>query len=318
MTLGKRIAAGRKRLGLTQDQLADKIGITAQAVSKWENDQSCPDISTLPKLADILQTTTDALLGRAEAPTPPPADPAPVQPAIKWSTGSRHYTLRHAFLALFIGAITLTAALLGHHMTFWSILWPSVILVVGVSGSWRRSSFFRIGCLLLGGWFLLENTGLLTIGLDTAMILPIILLLFGFSLLLDAMLGRKAVTHHGHHPSQGDYQIDGDRLCFRSSFGENRQKITMTRLSEGDISVSFGDYELDFSGVDQISDGCFLSANCSFGELLLVIPSRYLVQCDGSTSFASIETIGHPDPSHSASIALQANCSFGQITIKYI
>ena len=69
LTLGKRIIANRKRLGLTQDQLAEKLGLTAQAVSKWENDLSCPDISILPKLADIFNITTDELLGR-EAPLP--------------------------------------------------------------------------------------------------------------------------------------------------------------------------------------------------------------------------------------------------------
>ena len=47
---------------LTQDQLAESLGVTAQAVSKWENDVSCPDISILPQLADILHTTTDYLL----------------------------------------------------------------------------------------------------------------------------------------------------------------------------------------------------------------------------------------------------------------
>ena len=62
-TLGARISSHRKRLGLTQDQLAEQLGITAQAVSKWEHDQSCPDITMLPKLARIFGTTTDALLG---------------------------------------------------------------------------------------------------------------------------------------------------------------------------------------------------------------------------------------------------------------
>ena len=62
-TLGKRIMQCRKQLHLTQDQLADKLGVTAQAVSKWENNQSCPDIATLPKLASIFGITTDALLG---------------------------------------------------------------------------------------------------------------------------------------------------------------------------------------------------------------------------------------------------------------
>ena len=62
-TMGKRIAANRKRLGLTQDQMAEKLGVTAQAVSKWENDQSCPDIAMIPRLAELFGVSTDELLG---------------------------------------------------------------------------------------------------------------------------------------------------------------------------------------------------------------------------------------------------------------
>ena len=61
-TLGKRIAALRHKNQLTQDELAEKLGISSQAVSKWENDQSCPDISLLPLLAKTLGISTDELL----------------------------------------------------------------------------------------------------------------------------------------------------------------------------------------------------------------------------------------------------------------
>lgn len=61
--MGKRIAANRKRLHLTQDQMAEKLGVTAQAISKWENDQSCPDIAMLPRLAELFGISTDELLG---------------------------------------------------------------------------------------------------------------------------------------------------------------------------------------------------------------------------------------------------------------
>ena len=66
MTLGKRIMQLRKRLGLTQEQLAERVGVSAQAVSKWENDLSCPDISLLPVLAEIFGITVDELLGKEE------------------------------------------------------------------------------------------------------------------------------------------------------------------------------------------------------------------------------------------------------------
>ena len=67
-TLGGRIAEKRKARGLKQDELAERLGVSAQAVSKWENDISCPDIMTLPQLAEILGCSIDELLtGKEEA-----------------------------------------------------------------------------------------------------------------------------------------------------------------------------------------------------------------------------------------------------------
>lgn len=61
-TIGNRLAKYRKSLGMTQEDLAGKMGVSAQAVSKWETDASCPDISALPQLCKILGITTDELL----------------------------------------------------------------------------------------------------------------------------------------------------------------------------------------------------------------------------------------------------------------
>jgi len=61
-TLGSRIAEYRKAKGITQDQLAEYMGVSSQAVSKWENDLSCPDIALLPRLADYFGITVDKLL----------------------------------------------------------------------------------------------------------------------------------------------------------------------------------------------------------------------------------------------------------------
>ena len=62
MTVGKRIAALRREKNLKQDDLAQMLEVSPQAVSKWENDQTCPDISLLPKLAKILGVSVDELL----------------------------------------------------------------------------------------------------------------------------------------------------------------------------------------------------------------------------------------------------------------
>ena len=62
MTIGERINRARKDRGLTQEKLAEMMGVSSQAVSKWENDQSYPDITTLPKLAEIIGMSVDELL----------------------------------------------------------------------------------------------------------------------------------------------------------------------------------------------------------------------------------------------------------------
>lgn len=61
--LAKRIYESRKKMGVTQEVLADKLGITPQSISRWENGQSRPDVDMLPKLAAIFGTTIDALFG---------------------------------------------------------------------------------------------------------------------------------------------------------------------------------------------------------------------------------------------------------------
>ena len=61
-TLGTMIAELRKQHGMTQLELAEKMGVTDKAVSKWERDLSCPDIKSLPNLAQILGVSVEELM----------------------------------------------------------------------------------------------------------------------------------------------------------------------------------------------------------------------------------------------------------------
>ena len=62
--MGARILPRRKEKGLTQEALANKLGVSNQAVSKWEGDVCCPDLQLLPLLADTLELSLDELFGR--------------------------------------------------------------------------------------------------------------------------------------------------------------------------------------------------------------------------------------------------------------
>lgn len=150
-TLGKRIAAGRKKLKLTQDQLAEQLGVTAQAVSKWENNQSCPDISMLPKLAELFGTTTDALLGME------PVHEAQVVESENESfrigngnvevhyNGGRKGALGFALWVLATGGLLLSSALLSWELGFWEILWTTGFIVFGLFSLYPKFSFLGLG-----------------------------------------------------------------------------------------------------------------------------------------------------------------------------
>lgn len=62
-TLGQRIAHYRKLRGITQEELGEKCGVSSQAVSKWENDISAPDITLIGTLSGIFGISADELLG---------------------------------------------------------------------------------------------------------------------------------------------------------------------------------------------------------------------------------------------------------------
>ena len=62
--LAKNISLYRKQKSLTQEQLAELIGVSYQAVSKWETEKCLPDITVLPKLSDVFECNIDDLFSK--------------------------------------------------------------------------------------------------------------------------------------------------------------------------------------------------------------------------------------------------------------
>lgn len=63
MTMGEKIKALRKRKGISQEILAQMLGVSCQAVSKWENGNTMPDIGLIPAIAAYFEVSTDELFG---------------------------------------------------------------------------------------------------------------------------------------------------------------------------------------------------------------------------------------------------------------
>ncbi len=334
-TLGKRIAAYRKGLGLTQDKLAELLGVTAQAVSKWENDQSCPDISMLPKLAEVFGVTTDEMLGikketvhTAEFINGEPDDQEPEGFHAKNGLFEIHLDTGRkggigiAIWVLLTGVLLLFSNLTGRHAGLWDILWTTGLLVFGITGLYPKFSFFRLGCGLLGGYYLLGCLQLSPFFISRELLLPCFLLLFGLSLLVDSL--RKKKKHSIHFgPNIGvsrknHFHMDEERFDCATSFGEERHLINLPRLASGRAEVSFGELEIDLSGCEELSGNCTLNLDCSFGELILLVPRRFRLDPSSRTSFGNVATKGYPSPTPEGTIHVNCNVSFGSIELRYL
>ena len=114
MTFSEKISALRKQKGWSQEELAEKLMVTRQAVSKWESAQSMPDLDKLVQLSEALGVSTDYLLKDEQAQS------APVPATAEQTVKPRHVTQEEAkrFLQLKMAAIPKTT--LGVALCVWS------------------------------------------------------------------------------------------------------------------------------------------------------------------------------------------------------
>ncbi|BDD40489.1 helix-turn-helix domain-containing protein [Streptococcus ruminantium] len=124
MNMADRIEYLRKTNGISQEELADKVGVSRQAVSKWENEQSLPDLEKIITMSDYFGVTTDYILKGIE----PVADKEQKSSEL---TSKILYIASTAFVA-----IGLFSAFSGWHETQTiDTIWGSVIIqVVGIAG----------------------------------------------------------------------------------------------------------------------------------------------------------------------------------------
>ena len=333
-TLGKRIVEHRKRIGLTQDQLAEQLGITAQAVSKWENDLSCPDITTLPKLAEIFGITTDELLGKAPKAKAYAAEVVDDHEhglhvesengkwEFHWNGGLRG-RLFFPLWVLLLGILLMADNMLELGVGFWGLAWPSWLLMMGLF-SFKRFSLTGLGFALVGGYFLAEHLGFLPFTLTGKIIWPALVILFGLSLLVDAMRksGKPVVTvsKHGsdNKKTRWESHNDGSGFDCELVFGDRTFLVEVPTLHHGSAECNFGTLVVDLTGCQAVSENCRIDAECNFGKLCFLVPRRYTVRCDESSSFASFSFNGHPDSEPTGVIYMDADVNFGQIQIEYV
>ena len=317
--MGKRISSLRKQCGLTQDQLAARVGVTAQAVSKWENDISCPDISILAKLAETLGVTTDELLGVK-----------PVEPRVvvvesdkKRSSGAKKqqsFTFRWdggkrsaIFLGLLVALVGLALLLerlglwpFAGQLSFWGIVWPATLLGLGVAWMCERFSLFNLALAALGLYYLLFNLGAVTYELTWSVIWPALLILFGLSLLLDQFLPKRR-KKCGVHCTNED--------C---SFADANQVVSVEEFVGGEVDISFGKATIDLTGCKRFAAGARLKVDVSFGSGVILLPRTVRLDPSMDRAFGSSTVTGEPLPDAVETLQLRGDVSFGSLVLRYV
>lgn len=338
-TIGDRIKFHRKRLGMTQEQLAERMGVSAQAVSKWENNLSCPDISVLPELAAIFGISVDELLGK----NPPVGETVHEAEVVKdvekgkrgssasweWESGGMSVKLGSVFFALYIlviGGLLLMNHLCAFDVSWWTVLWTSALIFIGISSQRGHFSLFGLVMSLAGLYFLLSAYGVIRVELGWGVVFPIVLLLWGASLLIDILFGKRRRHHgkskttvHNNKKLHHEYSCDDGYLYCEMSFGEYRAAVVTPMLKGGGIDSSFGDFTVDFSACESLAPNCRIDVDNSFGELILLVPDKFRAEVnkDGGIA-ANIEIKGTPAAETQGVLFLEIDNSFGNVVLRYV
>lgn len=329
-SMGKRIMQLRKEKGYTQEQLAEMMGVSAQAVSKWENDVSCPDISILPLLAEKLGVSTDELLG--VKPIEPKVVIVDAQKNNKDSDGSFSVSwdggksakkdgIWFAVLIIVLGVAFLMQRLGLVSFGIWGIVWPAVIIGLGVSWMVKRFSFFALAVAGLGLYFLLYNLGSISLVLTWSIIWPTLLVLLGLTILYETLIPHKhkccGVNFSGDKDKRSQYREENGFVSYDCSFSEENRKVAAQTFLGGDIDISFGKSELDLTNVQSFAPNAKLDVDVSFATLDLIVPRSVRLYIKADKSFGTIQMNGEPNSDAAQSLQIDGDVSFGTMNVFY-
>lgn len=327
LTMGKRIAQLRKEKGMTQEQLAEKLGVSAQAVSKWENDVSCPDITLFPLLASTLGVTTDELLGID-----------PIEPHVvvvdkgknekkDWTfdighTG-KHSGIIFGCMLLLLGLIYLLHRLVPDlpiktEGNFWWILLCLTMLGTGIGSFRHKFSFGGLALILFSGYLFYVKIISTTAPFAFDIVWPLAIVLIAVGILVEILTKRqRSRRRHRCHGSDKtpsvEYTDSEGHVSMDCAFCDEKRIVT-GELKSVNADVSFGSFELDVSDCT-ISDGCIVNVDVSFGSMVLYVSNDVNIVKSMDNSFGSTTVHGNATDGKTT-LYIKGDVSFGSVDIK--
>lgn len=340
MTLGKRILYYRKRMGMTQDQLAEQMGVTAQAVSKWEHDLSCPDVTSLPRLAEIFDISTDELLGVVSGRDEPEDElddwdedddsrEAEAGESGFWQN-FRRFSKRYlwALFLIALGGTYLVAHFLKLNADFFDLLWPMMLLFYGFYHVLRRNFTFSALAILGGGYMLLLELGVVENRYVTwPVVIGLVLVLLGAGFLFSyEYKSKQKKRHHGGHTVTGIvtgrekatrvFNSNGGFIQADYAFCSDRIVVNEAEFAGGDVDVAFGSLVVDLRNCTRVCEGCTLKMDVAFGSLVILMPRHLRLDLELDRAGVSCDTSGCPN-ADAKPVLLRGDSAFSSLKIQY-
>ena len=334
-TLGKRIAALRKEKGLTQEQLAEKVGVSAQAVSKWENDASCPDITLLPLLGEILGVSVDELLGVK------PIEPHVIiidkeEKAPEKDAGSKKFVWewhagRWPTIAFCIGLILICTVFILRSMTplfpdfqnklnAWGYCWPLLVFTLGLILV-RGELILGSALLTVGGYEFVRRmlipSGTNLPGVPWYVIVLVIAIVMLIRTIVRSIRPKERYMHRGDRSPVMNVSQDNDFLDAELRFGNGTVIYEKEIFTGGKVEMNFGDYAIDLTAVRTFAQNCVLDIEQNFGNLTVILPQHVRAVRSSDMKFASSAAFGEPDANASQELIVKSKVDFGALQIKY-
>lgn len=322
-TIGERIKHHRKRLGLTQEQLAERIGVSAQAVSKWENNLSCPDISILPELSALFGISIDELLGKQE--TAYVAEPIKEVKKTSFHWQWNVSNLLFPIITMLFGGLWLMNEVCGYDVSWWTLLWTLGLIYLGLSSMDDGFSAVGLIMILTGTGSLLSAYDIVQLKLRWSLVIPCCIIIWGLGLLFDMFGKKRKIRHklkqHGVKSGspQREYNCNAGILHCEMSFGQDRIPVVTPLLRSGSIEANFGNFTIDLSACEAVAANCTLNVENNFGKLTLLIPDRFKVEhAENETFAASTQINGNATSTPEGVILMNCENHFGSMEIRYI
>lgn len=323
---------------MTQEELAGAVGVSPQAVSKWENDYSCPDITILPMLAKVFGISTDELLGGGDR-TAAEGEfiENPDENGTRFEYGSKKERDKDHWKFDFGGVsagkiwwgifiILIGAVLILKNATniipwgFWDVIWPSAIICFGMSELCHRPSAFSVSVTVIGVYMLLCNTDVIPPSFSGKwFVIGALLIICGISAVIPKRFKLIRFIKHGKHPGAArELRCDNGYINYEGAFCSDRVEFEGGVLHGGNLEVSFGSYIVDLTPLDMVGENAALDVEVSFASLTLLLPHTVRVTEARDTAFGSVNIKGRAYDDAPYNLTVSSDVSFGSLDIKYV